>query len=780
MKRPIDFLNFLRVNQTVSKDKLQQGELASLTNAVLNNPKGVITIRGGFDNINNNSASSNAVKMVDSEDPAGQSYLLAGIEAGASSLLQKSSGGAWSNVMTSLSKGYFNHAQLKEGIIYTNGIDKPKFISGSAWATVEDLEITRPNVSSTTLGITQSDGGSMDVGVFMYVIVYATDDGNISPPSNAIFGIITSSSNTPLVTSGLRLALLLNDLPVSTDSRVTKKLIYRTEGGTAVSTGKGRVFYKLAEISNSETQFEDELPDSDLDFGSPLTFVATPETAEYIIAHADRIFFGNISLRDKFHFPMLEPSSSQSTTVGNGSGRNYASTLQDFNPNLTAGVTYGNATGLTGGLYYQYGCTFYDKDGKESDMIYSDVFLCPSAGADDVNLNVNGISPDWFFGDVGFSHPLIAGRKLYRTIGSVSSFLSGSRNMYLVLDEDTNPATFYRLSAQLNDNLDDATLATRPLYASPSLKEYPSGIAFSRAGRQFTFYLEDVRMINEDDRDLITGLADETDGVLIFKNDNIYKIYTGSASPNWYLRRHYSGIGCNDPKSILGKSNVTFFRHNKKVYMLPYNSVPQDIGETFQSSLNTLSSTLSIDATNEWLIIIANANTSEAMYIFDYITGSWYHFTTAGDLQAVCVKKYAMTNYVVGDFYTLISNKTYEYDKNLTYDDITGSNVYISGSVELPNIQADAFTFSKIRHLIAHVSRQENDGNITYTFASQDDAGVQTQITDSWVLGELDHRRFNSSTAVASRFAFTISGYFDTINSLRVFVRPVKRGFFKQ
>lgn len=774
MKHPIDFNLFARLNQTVSREKLANGELFQLENAVLNNPKGVITSRGGFPRKNSNLTTSPITKLVDSVDPSGQSYFLAGMSA----KIQKSSGGAWSDVVTGLSTDYFYHTQVKDGIVFTNGEDTPQFITGTGWGTIENVEIERPDVTDTKLLLTTTVGGSMNDGMQMYCVVYKTEDGNLSPPSDAIFA--QTPAGVIIETGSSFSARLLYNLPVSSDSRVTKKIIFRTESSDPTTvTGRGRVFYKLEEIDNAETQFEDELPDSYLDFGTTLTFLRAPKKAGYVITHGDRLFFGDVTVENKFFLPIMMASKIESTSrTGNGSGRSYTNTGDKLNP-ITSSYTHGNGTGLIPNYYYQYLQVFVDKDGRETDPIYSDVFQVP-AGANFANVTIGSLTKDGFFADYERAHPLIAKRRVYRTEGQVSTFTTKTGTYKLLVEEDTNPASEYRLSPVYIDTTSDGSLGAT--YDPDQTERYPSAISFSKPNRVFTFYLEDIRNIEENDQDVITGIAEETDGIVVFKRDNIYKVYTSGASASWFLRLHYAGIGCNDSKSVFSKSNVIFFRHNYRMYMMPQASVPQEIGEPALISLEKYKTTLQVDATNEWLILTAqDSASSQGILIYDFIVGSWYVFPFSGKtLQGVVVKKYTLTSYVVSEPYFAFDEIIYNYTPDDSRDYFTGSAVYPTVTVGFPYLKLDETTPMKLRHLVTSCLRL-NQEDIFFTYTDIDTPTPATSVTDSYDASETRLRKFNLNyNGIASRYQLIATGGINQLNALRTYVRPVKRGYVKQ
>jgi len=884
-RTPINFEGFTSVDETVSPHLLQPNILFALKNAVLNNPKGVVRVRGGFTQLNTNTTTSPVSKLIDTKDKDGNSFLLAGMNT----KIQKSSGGAWSDVLTGMTTtGWFTNTSYRDGLIISSDDDPPFWISGSGWNTSGALQLPKPVSDFIIIQRAKTTYGDLDPNAsYSYCLVYKSEYGDVSPPSHVIYmgkdgGV--GSNNQVTTTTTLR-AFYLTAIPVPTDARVTVKTLYRTEGN-------GEILYKLADLDPDITDYEDITADQDLDFSDTPIYMRVPSTARHSLVHQDRVWFGKISLLEKFVTFTKIPCKTKGSDSTAPSGTVYEDVLSggtvfEFNWN---GSTSGFVTGLTAGYHYQYMCTWVDETGQESDPVFTDVASLTAGSPPTYHRGLlRGIPTNNRCSGTGVD-PTYTIRRLYRTRGYKTTFNTYDYNYYLIREDVIN--TNVLLNDAITNTYDDyeydlyheaGVLSTGSWYIIPSLsagdnftnvgyvsagvsfqatgttpttwtnqtkvylrrgtsgtlvvgrsyiiytlnagdnftnvgyvstgvpfvatgttpttwangtevfgdyyvpsvawvapvaKEYPSAVAFSRISRPATFYLEDIRNIYEDDKDEITGLLDDGNGVVVLKTNNLYKIYTTGASENWYVRRHYADIGCDDYKSVYQKGDVSFFRHNTKVYLMASGQVPMEIGEPKKNTLKSYSTTLQTSATNEWFLLLAQISSSaQALLIYDTAVKAWYEFPfSSKSAQAIVTKQFAMTNYTVGDFYLMLAEITYKYDTSIIYDNYGGNNTYISVTVTLPAMYLKGVEF-KLRKTVCNFDRSYTNGQCTFSLYDMDNSNtliLTHNNTESYNSGS--HKiNFNSNT-VSTKMYVSLTGYFKQINNIRFEVRPKRIG----
>lgn len=851
------FDTFLRVNEDVAIEKLNKGELAELNNAVLDNPFGQITMRGGFEEKNTNKPTGAVQRMVDVRSPnpdgAGNvNYILAGNN---DDRISRSVGAGWTDLITGLNSGYFNFAPFNDDIIFTNGIDKPFLLSGDDLSDTANLEITAPDMYSTIAQESVATVGGLQSGLsYLWLLVYTTETGGKSNPSTPFgFWVGSNSGTFPFVGSGVAatvnrsdIGMLFTDLPVSPDSRVVNKKLYRTEGN-------GRTFYLVTTLENTETQFADLVADGDLDFSDTVTYQRTPETSKYVVESNNRIFLAGLNLRQRSYIDPphicnqwrstnwitdLERNSNfednATDWVGGGnhtvtvdgnskltdtysmkivasgagsSGVNYASlptgdfaTIVDgdsyrirvqarvdtsttwvylilgtkllaFDPvdirndtlvfdfTATAGEVgqdleiylsqadtayidmiavenniqtfesndyqnsgyFGNfeimkmnahATGLTDEKWYQYMYTYYSKDGLESDPIYGKPFQAYGTGAVKQETWVAHLDLARIGADASENHPDIVLRRMYRTTGQTSEFASKANTFYLMETQNIEHKVALGGSYLVwHDDFDDDT--TTP-YLPLVTKDQFSAVAWSQIDRPSIFLAESIRQIFRDSGDKITGISDDGNGILIFKEKSIVKLYHTGAPNNWYIRKIYTEHGCDEPKSLVKVGNTYYFRFRSRVYSYVSGSTPQYIsfGKQFTHDLHTV---LDVGATDKWLIYTTSYLTGQYQLIYDRQLKTWYEFAW-GNVDGTCtlIKKYS-DFWTKGNLYAVAKDGiTYEYNSDGTHDWFTGSAVDIDTAIRLPSINLEQF--AKLRTVIMNFQRADaDDVNILLT-----------------------------------------------------------------
>lgn len=152
------------------------------------------------------------------------------------------------------------HFHTFKGVCFMNGATTQKKITGT---TVEDVGLASP---TTTASVATGAAGALS-GSYAYKVTYAIKPGSAtefeSNPSDFTASVAPSSEKVDLTS-----------IPVSPDSRVTHRYIYRTTAG-------GQAPQKVAEIAdNTTTTYTDNTPDDQL--GAVVeTNHGVPEQAEY-------------------------------------------------------------------------------------------------------------------------------------------------------------------------------------------------------------------------------------------------------------------------------------------------------------------------------------------------------------------------------------------------------------------------------------------------------------------------------------------------------------------
>jgi len=175
---------FKRINQSVNAELIGDDEVVTFEDLVLDDETGKPKKRGGWARFNSNQVDSSGTirDLHDVKDIAGTNFLIAGING----KLRKSSDGTgtWSDVSTKGSPPYRMEAYA-DSLIFTDGSVAPFIVSGTAFATVTDLEIAPMDVSSVNTG--HQTGGSLEANAqYKWIFCYVTAEGELSPPSQPI------------------------------------------------------------------------------------------------------------------------------------------------------------------------------------------------------------------------------------------------------------------------------------------------------------------------------------------------------------------------------------------------------------------------------------------------------------------------------------------------------------------------------------------------------------------------------------------------------------------
>jgi hypothetical protein len=826
---PILFKKWLRVNEDASPQKLQEGELRQLENMVLDNPIGIPSIRGGFQEINAN-FSGNVGKFIDVKSKNGTNYAL----QGESTKVVRQQGGTLTTVksgLTSGDNGYFQHSSYGDDIIITNQKDAPFRLSGNDLSTTTDLEIAKPAVEGMYVQIVNGSVGSLDASsIYYWALVYVTEVGERSNPSNPTTTFETQGQL--LTTSAGQRQVLLSNMPVSSDDRVVSKWLFRTEGWDGSDEDSGKIFYLRAKIDNDETNFVDGLADEDLDFSETLIFSRVPEIANHIVQSNNRLFLGGITVHEKSFFspPMVAPPKGASTiykevtyddngayTAGNleiYSDQEYLGTTLLTNPNfvsdtfwvkgtgwtiatgvassdgtqtadsdlsqpvdpigktgqIIAGRTYdvtftisnysaGNVTpvvggtegtdrssngthtetivagadgefalradlnfvgdvdtvvfgagGLTDSEYYQWMYTYVDVNGFESEPTYGVVEqVGSSSGFREVE-----ISP-MFSGGLGANsysnNPDLVFRKIYRTEGSVTTFTANANPFYFVAQQDIRheaPLTDQPYYHLFFDDLLDTRLGSA--YAETT-KQHKSAIAWSQNDRPAYFVLENIRQIFRDDQDRITGMLDDGNGILIFKENSIIKLYHTGHPQNWYIRKVWVEHGCDDDRTLIKAGAQIYFMYRKRAYEYLSGGVPQEISYGKQTLLDTITTYNDVIASEKWIHWFVNDGTNDYMVIWDRRVKTWYQFNFYNQVvKSGMIKRYDGF-WTEGDLY-IIKTKSYHYDETSIVDDFYGDGTVpeaVLGKVKLPRLQIDGLTKFHLRDMAISLTQNATD-----------------------------------------------------------------------
>lgn len=580
---PLVLKGFKRVNEFADAEALEPTELTKLENMVLDSQGSKAVKRGGFSSYNANSAGAAIYSLHDVVDPGGNNLFLATVST---KLMKSTSGtGTWSDVKTGLTSNLKTRlAAFNDRFFISNDTDAPFSTDGT---NVWTLGLSRLDVASTTSANGGSGGRMTPNAKYKWMIVAVTNLGEFSPPSRPFTHYIEQITN--LTTSVANTAVLFTSLPLSGDSRVVSRYLFRTKAD-------GETFYLSARLDNVATFYTDDKADTELDLSVAIKYSQQVSTGKYIEAHNERLFLGNVGLTDDA--PLI--------THAKGT-------------NIPVGVAANLGGGMAG--VYIYKLIFVDEYNRVSSVVTTAAVTV--TGADDsVRLWNLPISPS-----------ANIQCRLYRTLAGGST--------YYYLDTMTSYSYF--------DDLDDATLSAQATILTPtsSSTTYPSGVIFSEIGKPAEISPYNIIPVFPDDADEITGLVDDRDGLIVIKKNSICKIFTNGNPLNWRVEKIYSQIGCDQPNSIQKIGDKIYFISNKHVYRYPdYVNAPLSI--TIKNTMANVSSVVdaAYSSINQWYIFIASLSSPLTGVVLsvsvtsggtDYREGDILTLTTGGTLATVRV-----------------------------------------------------------------------------------------------------------------------------------------------
>lgn len=740
----MELKGFKRLNESVSPELLNPEELVILENATLDEEMGRPLKRYGWSRFNTNQADTtgNISSLHEVITSNGDNYLLAGINGN----LRKSLNGTSAfDTVTPKGTPPYRMQAYADTFIFTDGNVAPFVVSGAALATVNDLEIAKPDVVLGADGVNGVQTGlygsaSGTEHLYKYIIVYVTNDGNVSPPSYPISVLMTPAANRVGFTN----------LPISTDSRVTQRYIYRTKADE-------EVYYFHSQIDNTITELMDYTTDEDLGTET-FSYLDMPETAKYITLHKERLVLGNLIKLDK---NFITPTFSKGANFSTG-GYPFTAT-EGFN-DMTAVEDTVDVSVLTPGNY-QYRVVFLDADGIMSDYIDSNIVSVPSPGAHPYYVPLFSSLPSFAYG--------------YGAIKSASVYRSDNGGGFKFL-YSYNPV---RPSGVLTVGSGDYGLIT-PTTDFATNQENVSekcAIAFSEIGTPSTFRIEDIRNIFPDDGDEITGIYDDQDGILIFKQRSICKIYTNGSPDNWRLVKLYTNLGCDEPNSLYKYGNDYVFSSQKSIYLWNSGSGLKEIGVEIWDTLNNVTTFYCASGDAWWFLFGVASSGITGGYgflVYDRTMGSWYKFTTTTIPYVVSIKEHGTNAGVI-----ITSNATYllYYNESATVDSDTGSNVQITPivrtktfgeGISLQRLRRVKFNYKKLDGQNAVITVTNPDSAVTNTYTDSTDA---TDASD-WKLYESPVKETDSlHTTPKFYINLTGAGLLEW-GDFRLETRPRKRG----
>jgi hypothetical protein len=750
------------VNELVSPELLEANEVPYFINGVLKKSgSGLNAKKRGVwrRNTSYTAAGASITGLKQLLDGIGNPYWC----AYAGTKLQAYNSG-WVDVKTGLTTGLnFKFVRYNDYNIITNGVDSLFTIGGTAFANVRSLEITRPDVSNICTQHIQGSFGLLDASSqYRYILVYASDELDYSPPS---IPFTHYESNLRNSTNATEKALYLYGLPVSTDARVTKRYLFRTEGN-------GETYYLRKILDNVATDFEDSAADTDLDYSMSITYINVPLFSEHIAVHRDRLFLANLKYNDlNVYEPVHEKSKGSTTTK-----TYYDSTSSIYEDGEVFSVgnhSVGSATGsLEPNTIYKYRIEFLDVYGRRTG--YREITYTTEVTSYDYYTLVH--IPEAIIGSSDKPNPECYKKRLWRTDqGGIDFYLLDE-----IVDDSSDPTgTGIGIVHSYQDSTTDAALVTHEAWTAIGTSQQITNevaLAFSEVGTPTAIPLENFREIFADEGGEITGIFDDVNGLLIFKDRAIFKIYTDGTPTNWRLVKLVDGIGCSDSNSITRVDNTYIFKDKNRIYEFTGGQL-KEISQKFRTSIGRILTVKEAIVNNEWYWILCTISGYTVVYVYDRMLETWYTFTKAGG-ECLTFNKYGPDYSADSDVYTNYGAYIVNYYTSSTVETETGVNADVEMKVYSKYFRfPDSITMARLRKLFINFYGTTGKATSFQIYNPEEDSAhtYTTTAVAGWQTGRSDV----AYTFPKSRIMqFKISGVgVDEFGTARVDYRIIREGY---
>lgn len=529
---------------------------------------------------------------------------------------------AWTNISTVEEQGYFQYAQFGENIYIANRLDGTwNLLANKVWqgstnyfehgcvpAFINNGGSVFTGTSSTT-----TNGGLTSNRTYYYACTFLYDGYQESATTNWIFVTLGVGGNT----------VALSNIPVSSSSRVKARKLYRSTG-RAFSTAfdyPSEMYYLTTITDNTTTGYTDYKADIGLIIvknNDDLFNQKKPYRSKYITVAKDRLIEANLK---------RDPTIYSAITTG------------DFTTFTAVGAT----GSLTAGTYkYRFYKAYASHGGGNEGWILGDYLersiVIVGAGGQDVSINIaNSGFSDWQE-YIFIERTKVGGSDFY----SLRVYRKGEGAI-----TDSRPDSDLDLLQSLSPTIIKSE--------QTNITDFKGNLAISDVSKPDLFDAINVKIINAENNQGITGIFSEETRCVIFSGTGIYTLDTRAQSSEfWTVDKAIDNIGAlgkNLSASIeaTGHSGIIQLPENSgyiffnraysdsasnliRIYYWNGNSnqEPKIISDDINTYINGYSSFnvrgMCYDHINSWVWINV-ATSSKYILIYDLKTAEWFVFT---------------------------------------------------------------------------------------------------------------------------------------------------------
>ncbi len=264
---------------------------------------------------------------------------------------------------------------------------------------------------------------------------------------------------------------------------------------------------------------------------------------------------------------------------------------------------------------------------------------------------------------------------------------------------------------------------------------HPARILASDIESPSAFREENYVDIYPEDGDAITGLFDDLDGVMAFKEKSVCKVFTGGHLTNWNRVKLLDNVGCSEPETLQKRGDTYYFIYNGRAYRYRYGSdEPDNIGLLFQDTLDTIVTWHDSTINDEWYMIQVKDSTSFWTLVFDIKLNAWYQFSRqqdgSEDFKVLHIVRY-------GSDKDLILSNADDYVSQYNQPTVAARADTENGSTKQisPTITTKTFEFpdgiSKARLRELQFDYKKVSGQDTVITVTDEDGGATVAVTDN-------------------------------------------------
>lgn len=317
-----------------------------------------------------------------------------------------------------------------------------------------------------------------------------------------------------------------------------------------------------------------------------------------------------------------------------------------------------------------------------------------------------------------------------------------------------------------------------------SLETFGSHVFYSELFKPSQFNELNIIPVFPEDGDSINAIFDDTDGLLIFKEFSICKIYTQGAPENWTAIKLIDNIGASNDL-VVRYGGKYYFIYQSQLFRYPDVIDPAlPLSAIFKKSFENISSFVDMTALpNGWIVIAAVVSGTYYIYVFDSKINSFYKFSIT-ECTCLAVKKYGTSagTLLVGDQRYVV-----KYDAGgissagATQDNEAGTPEDINTTMITRTFNVpDGIAKARLRHIYLNYYKEASSAIVL--FIINPDNGEQKQVSytteSGWVTKKIDTDTMIGTLQRFRKIKVSLGGAgLIKFGNMRISARPIKEGY---